>query len=403
MGNCCFNSKDKGESPEKIVTMPTHNNSQIKPLYNKKYNDNSNKKYNDNSNKKYNDNSNKKYQDLFYSIITKTYKISDEFKKILEINNNIIAHLDNTDLIIFNNDKKIQQFKINNIIAKGTYNKIYDISSHEELILAIYNPTCSTNYECYINNFVSSCKINDILYNIPYKCSPKINYIFFFFFNKQIVLAKIMEKIKVDGHVYFKNNLDNTNDKIWFNFISQITYKLIYLQKKNKFLHSDFKPNNVMAKNVSSKIYNYNSSDLFISNKNNPYKFNFNLYNLELDWIFIDFGFSSLESNSIKYRCTEFTYDEIIFNTSRDITLMFYMLYSLYPNIPIKVGNFLKKSLSDVTINNIKFNILSYKNSKKSSYTELYYSLLDKNFSNPLCNPYLILKNINDLVLNMGI
>ena len=110
------------------------------------------------------------------------------------------------------------------------------------------------------------------------------------------MLCKIYEKCTIDGYYYLKGlyskaDCNNPNSiKLFFNYLSQIIYKLYFMQKKYNFSHSDLKPNNTMGFYVDNKIIRYN----IICEKET---IDFKLSNFGIDWVFIDFGFSSLTIN----------------------------------------------------------------------------------------------------------
>ena len=135
---------------------------------------------------------------------------------------------------------------------------------------------------------------------------------------------------------------------------------------------------------VDNKIIRYN----IICEKET---IDFKLSNFGIDWVFIDFGFSSLTINDKYIKSNEYTDTKLIFNKSRDITLLFYSLLK-YNKLPYKIVNFLKENLMNVIINKKQYEFLPEKmNYPIENIYELTYA---DDFENKACEPIMILKNI---------
>lgn len=153
-------------------------------------------------------------------------------------------------------------------------------------------------------------------------------------------------------------------------------------------MHCDLKPNNTMGNYVKNDIINYKLEQ-------NNAKINFKLSNLGIDWLFIDFGFSSLSFNNNYIKSKEYSNEKQIFNNGRDFTLFFFILLK-YNKFPYHIENILRQCLSNVIIDNKKYVFVP----EKMNYNieHIYDLVYVDNFKNIDCTPFNILKRIGKLV-----
>ena len=240
-----------------------------------------------------------------------------------------------------------------------------------------------------IKNFIIISQLHNIL-SLEKKYVPELYSSFYMVKNNKLLLCRIIEKLDITAFKYF---IKKKNKNEWFNFLFQISYKLKYYQGKYNFNHGDLSTKNIMGKFVNECYIKYEIEEEIIY-----------ISNCGIEWYFIDFGFSMIEYQNVKYFGKEyFKRDELNFKNEKDLTLMCYSLIYYTKNIPKEIYNFLINCLSNLDIKN-NYEIIKNKPIKKLSsielekindeYTELFSKLNDIEFKNMCCIPSSFLNNL---------
>lgn len=328
---------------------------------------------------------------------TKTKKNKNQYigwksnlKYILDYNGGVYAiqHLNKIEIISLK-DNKIVEF--GNNIGSGTYNSIYNIKNGNVISMSRYNPKIFSRME-WINNFIHSSLIHILLSReTGYKCVPNIDNFFFTLHDKtnSVSLSKITQKLDMDGSKYFSKQ---RTEEEWLNYLVQLADKLKYLQQLYKFNHRDLKPDNTMLQELPNvSIINYHSTN-----------YNFNLTNMGIQWLYIDFGFSCLTTpDGIKYKSNEYFNEyELCFRPDRDLSQLFFYCLSFVRYIPPKIKSFLIYSLSNVNYRNTTTSYLpdKYVENKQQEWFGIYDAFNCPTFSNINGMPDKVLENLSKLI-----
>lgn len=333
-----------------------------------------------------------------YYKITKKFSQYKGLESILE-NEKLIGINKKENSIYLINYRDNIECKIKNIsyLSRGQYNYVYDtdIDKMKNIVITFYkndflkNDKQITDFD--IKNFVVISQLHNIL-SLEKKYVPELYSSFYMVKNNKLLLCRIIEKLDITAFKYFIKK-KNTNE--WFNFLFQISYKLKYYQEKYNFNHCDLSTKNIMGKFVNECYIKYeiDEENIYISN-------------CGIEWYFIDFGFSMIEYQNVKYFGEEyFKGDELNFKSEKDLTLMCYNLIYYAKNIPKEINQFIINCIPDINIkNNYDYEIIEKRTIKKLSsielekindeYVDLFSKLNDIDYQNMSCIPSNFLNNL---------
>ena len=328
--------------------------------------------------------------------------IIDNISKYIDINklnnsNNIIIKLNklnfktieqsipslnksNINNNLFTTPNKLVHIELDSIIGKGTYGDVYngillnkskntiEINKINNLNIKLQNSTKKVIIKVqdiirkHSNNFnkiIIEYLIHLILCNNK-KCVkfiPKL-YGMYKYKNKLLYLMDNLKGITFDEFLYKKNKnkyKSNYEDTL-LNILKQICLIINLFQKYFKFVHGDFKPNNIFLEKTTKKYINIDGIKLKTYG-----------YIVKI----IDYGFSCISSNNNNIIVPTHTYSPIICNKYFiDILFLYIKLFKKLNktkyNIPSKLRNIIRTKIKKLFIlTNLK-EVYSKNRSKKS-------------------------------------